>query len=83
MYNNTNTMSPKEYRRKLESIALRFKQIEELYNSIPEGLQEEISQFHNSDATLQYCLRWGLQGTDELIEAYEETHAKAKENYDI
>lgn len=76
-------MSPKEYRRKLESIALRFKQIEALYNSIPQGLQEEISEFHCGDSNLQYCLRWGLQDTDELIEAYEETHAKASENYEI
>ncbi len=76
-------MSPKEYRRKLESIATRFKQIEELYNSLPQGLQKEIREFHNADASLPHCIRWGLQGTDELIEDYEETHAKAKENYDI
>ena len=76
-------MSPKEYRRKLESIALRFKQIEALYNSIPQGLQEEIIEFHNEDGSLPHSIRWGQQATDELIEAYEETHAKASENYDI
>ena len=76
-------MSPKEYRRKLESIALRFKQIEALYNSIPQGLQEEIREFHNEDGSLPHSIRWGQQATDELIEAYEETHANASENYDI
>jgi nitrogenase molybdenum-iron protein alpha/beta subunit len=76
-------MTPKEYRRKLESIALRYKEIEAIFNTIPEGLRNEILEFHNADGSLLHSIRWGQQACDELIEAYEETHAKASENYDI
>jgi nitrogenase molybdenum-iron protein alpha/beta subunit len=76
-------MTPKEFRRKLEKIQRRFEEIEETLNELPEGLREEVREFHNPDATLQYCTRWGLQASTELVEAYEEVHEKASENYDI
>lgn len=76
-------MTPKQFRRKLEKIQRRFEEVEETLNDLPIGLQEEIREFHNPDATLQYCTRWGLTGISELIEAYDETHEKASENYNI
>lgn len=76
-------MTPKQFRRKLEKIQKRFEEIEETLNELPQGLKEEVREFHESDATLQYCSRWGLQASEELIEAYEEVHKKASENYII
>jgi len=76
-------MTPKQFRRKLEKIQKRFEEIEETLNELPLGLKEEILDFHNSDATLQHCTRWGLQASEELIEAYEQVHEKASINYEI
>ena len=76
-------MTPKQFRRKLEKIQKRFEEIEETLNELPIGLQVEINDFHNDDATLQYCTRWGLSGISELIEAYDEVHEKTSENYEI
>lgn len=76
-------MTPKEFRRKMEKIHRRFVEIEQTLNDLPQGLRDEIIEFHIEHATIQHCCRWGLQGSDEIIEAYEEIHEKASENYEI
>lgn len=76
-------MTPKQFRRKMEKIHRRFVEIEKTINELPFGLREEILEFHNSEATLQYCTRWGMNASEEIIEAYEEIHEKASENYDV
>ncbi len=68
---------------KMRQINRHFEKIEEILNSLPQGLQEEIQEFHNSDATLQYCTRWGLQASEELYKDAKKVLKKAKENYDI
>lgn len=72
-------MTPNLLRRKLEKIKRRFEEIEETLQDLPVEIQNEILEYHNQDATLQYCTRWGLSGIDELIEASEEIYNKSFE----
>jgi hypothetical protein len=37
-------------------------------DSIPRGIQQAILYYHREPATLQHCLRWGLQAAKELRE---------------
>lgn len=68
---------------KMRQINRHFEKIEEILNSLPNGVQEEILEFHGSDSTLQYCTRWGLQASEELYDDAKKVLKKAKENYDI
>lgn len=76
-------MTPKQFRRKVEKINKRFEEIEETLNELPLGIREQLIEFHNHDSTLQYCTRWGLQASGEIIEHYDEIHRKASEEYDV
>ena len=37
------------------------------WRSIDPNTRDALSQFHNEDASLGYCLRWGSQATNELL----------------
>lgn len=68
---------------KMRQINRHFEKIEEILNSLPNGVQEEILEFHGSDATLQYCTRWGLQAAEELYNNAKVIIKRAEENYGI
>jgi hypothetical protein len=76
-------MTPSEFKRRMKVINNLFQQLEKNLNALPEGLQEEIHEYHNSDATLQYTIRWGLQASEEILNDSKKVFTKAKENYDI
>ena len=38
----------------------------ELFDRIPPDIKTAILGYHNEPATLQYCLRWGLQAAKEI-----------------
>ena len=40
----------------------------ELFDKIPSSIQEAVRDYHNDPATLQHCLRWGLQAAKEIRE---------------
>ena len=39
-----------------------------LYLTIPESIRQTILDYHSPRATLQYCLRWGLQAAYDIRE---------------
>jgi hypothetical protein len=76
-------MTPSEFKRKMRQINQHFDRIEDILNSLPEGVQQEILEYHNSESTLQHCTRWGLQASTELFKDAKAFIAKVRENYDI
>jgi hypothetical protein len=76
-------MTPSEFKKRIEVINNLFNQLETNLNALPQGLQEVIQDYHNSDATLQYTIRWGQQASEEILNNYKKVYNKAKENYDI
>jgi len=39
-----------------------------LYLTVPEAIRQTILDYHSPRATLQYCLRWGLQAASDIRE---------------
>jgi len=37
-----------------------------LYEAVPEAIRQKILDYHSPRATLQYCLRWGLQAAYDI-----------------
>jgi hypothetical protein len=42
------------------------------YEKLEVSSKEDIRQFHNEKSSLPYCLRWGLNACEELLEAEED-----------
>jgi len=76
-------MTHGEFKKRIKTINNLFQQLEKNLNSLPQGLQEEIQDYHNSDGTIQHCVRWGLQASEEILNDSKKVFTKAKENYDI
>jgi hypothetical protein len=76
-------MTPSEFKRRMKVINNLFNQLEKNLNALPQGLQEEILDYHSQDATLQYTIRWGQQASEEILNDSKKVFNKAKENYDI
>jgi hypothetical protein len=76
-------MTTTEFKRKLKQINKCFNKIDKILDSLPEGLNNEIIEYHYSETTLQHCTRWGLQGSEELIKDSKKIYNKAKKNYRI
>jgi len=76
-------MTPTQFKYKMRQINLHFERIEDILNSLPAGIQDEVHDYHNEDATLQHCTRWGLQASTELYKDAKAFLRKAKENGSI
>jgi len=76
-------MTASEFKKKIKQINQHFNKIEDLLNSLPEGLQEGIREYHNEEATLQHCTRWGLQASEEILEDTKKVYKEAEENYNL
>jgi len=76
-------MTHGEFKKRVKTINNLFQQLEKNLNALPQGLQEEIQEYHNSDGTIQHCVRWGLQASEEILNDSKKVFTKAKENYDI
>ena len=76
-------MTPSEFKYKMRQINLHFERAEEIFNSLPTGLQAEIQNFYRDECTIRHCTKWGLQASTDLFENAKAFLKKAKENYDI
>jgi len=76
-------MTAKQFKRKLEKIKRLYEEIENTFNELPQGLREEIREYHNEDGSMPHSIRWGLQGVEEIIEDHMVVYKRAEENYDI
>jgi len=43
-----------------------FTTAEDLLNQIPHEIQQTILNYHNNHATVQHCIRWGLQAASDI-----------------
>lgn len=64
-------MLSKEEVEKLKAMHDLFNKAEDILITISKESQEKILDFHNESHTLQYCIRWGLNGISELLEESE------------
>jgi len=45
-----------------------LKEARQEYEKLPPEIQEAMLEYHNNNATLVYCLRWGSQAAEEIRE---------------
>jgi hypothetical protein len=55
-----------------------FTEAVELFATIPFAIQSAILAYHNEPATIQYCLRWGLQASKEIRSAVNDDDKMSK-----
>lgn len=51
----------------LKEIKKHFDEIESIFNTLTEQEQERIYLIHNETGTLQHCIRWGTQATEDIL----------------
>jgi len=73
-------MTPLQLKRKMNRIMAHFGKIEDIMATIPNGLQEELHEYHNEDYGLLHCIRWGLQASQELRDDAKKIIKQANEN---
>lgn len=55
-------------RNNLKKIKKLMSKVENLFNELPNTVQHNIWNVHNEDCSLNHCIRWGVQASDELLE---------------
>jgi calcineurin-like phosphoesterase len=55
-------------REQIKQMQRMFEKMDEMYNSFSSETDEIIVNFHNEHSTLKYCIRWGLQACEELLD---------------
>ena len=75
-------MTPSQFKYKMRQINLHFERAEDILRSLPEGIQQEIQEYHNEN-TIGHCTRWGLQASTELFQNAKAFLKKVRKNYDI
>ena len=55
-------------RKNLKKIKSLMDKTESLFNELPNSVQNNMLEVHNSDGSLNHCVRWGGQATEELLE---------------
>ncbi len=61
-------MFTNEEREKLKAINDLFDKAEDVLLSMSEETQDKILNFHHEDYSLTHCIRWGLNGSQELLD---------------
>ena len=73
-------MTRTEFKRKMRQINNHFDRIEDIFNSLPNGIQQEIQEYHNEECSIGHCTRWGLQASTELFKDARKFLKQAEEN---
>lgn len=60
-------MFTKEEFRKIDKMYGLFNELENILLSMSKETQEKILSYHNEEGSLQYCIKWGLQASEELL----------------
>lgn len=53
-------------RKAIQEICDLFEKIDDLYYGLSDELKQKIVELHTSNATLPYCIRWGLNAASEI-----------------
>ena len=72
-------MTATQLKKKMEQIRKLFDKAEDILITIPNGLRDEINEYHSSDG-LTHCIRWGLQASEELRDDAKAVIKKAEAN---
>ncbi|WP_150430735.1 hypothetical protein [Dechloromonas sp. CZR5] len=57
-----------EDRKALLEVCGLLSKVEQAWHRIDSGKRCELNAMHHEESSLAYCLRWGMQAVDELIE---------------
>mgnify|MGYP000848408024 CR=1 FL=1 len=60
----------------LNRIKKLFEELDECYSSLSRETQYEIYDFHYENYTIPHCIRWGLQGSEEILKHIEISRRK-------
>lgn len=60
-------MFTNEEKQKLKEINNLFSKAEDILTSMSEETQDKIFCFHTYNHSLDHCIRWGLDGSQELL----------------
>lgn len=55
-------------RKNLKKIQKLMNKAETLFNELPSTVQNDMLEVHSADYSLNHCIRWGVQATEELLE---------------
>jgi len=76
-------MTPSQFKYKMRQINNHFKRIDDIFNSLPAGLQQEVQEYHRDECSIGHCTRWGLQASTELFQNAKAFLKQAEENGSI
>ena len=54
-------------RKNLKKINVLMGKVETLFNQLPRSVQDNMLEVHDSDGSLNHCVRWGVQAVDDLL----------------
>jgi hypothetical protein len=74
-------MKSEEFKMQMAEIYKSLRDAEDIFSSLPKGMQRVIAYYHNPEGTLNHCLRWGMQAVvdmlddaDAIVTDYNENH---------
>lgn len=65
---NTIKKSP-ECTEKLKQLVKLFEEADEIFSSFTDVENHAMLNFHNEGASINHCVRWGLQAAQELLDS--------------
>lgn len=60
----------------VKEIESLLKKVDEIYNGLSDELQDDIRKMHNEGYSLDHCIRWGLQASEEIVDEASKTTEK-------
>ena len=60
-------MTTTEFKKDMKRINRLLDKADTIFNSLPPHVQDTCWTFHNEGSSLNHCLRWGLQASEELL----------------
>lgn len=57
-------------RNKVKRILSHLKKARDLLDGMSETNKEDILELHNTNYTLQHCLRWGVAAAEQVLDEY-------------
>lgn len=55
-------------RKKIKRMQKMFEKMDSLYSQLSGETDKIICEYHNEGSTLKYCVRWGQQACEELLD---------------
>jgi len=75
------SITVEEFKNKLTQIKSLFENIEEIYLSFPDGLQNITNDFHNYEGCINHCYSAGITACEELTDEADKLIRKFENEY--